>query len=292
VVHVLRPESTAEALRALDEGGEDTKVIAGGTAVVLMMRNGLVFPEQLVALDRLPGLDRIEIGPDEVRIGALATLRAVERSTELQAALPTLAAAVGLVANHRIRQRATVGGVVCESDYASDPPAVLVTLGAEVDIVSSRGARRVPLAEFLVGYYETVLAPGELVTGIRIPRPSPGARTTYIKFISRSAEDRPCVGIAAHVDIDDGGRCTDVRVAVAGATATPFQVPAATEAVRGAKAADPSTWDAVAGAYRDAISPIGDVRGSAGYRKHVTGELVRRALATVGSGAANGACRL
>jgi CO/xanthine dehydrogenase FAD-binding subunit len=83
-----------------------------------------------------------------------------------------------------------------------------------------------------------------------------------------------------------------VRGAVAGATATPFRVPAATDAVRGAKAADPRTWDAVAAAYREAITPIADVRGSARYRKHVTGELVRRALATVSSGAANGACRL
>lgn len=292
MVHVLRPESMADALRRLADGDEDTKVIAGGTAVMLMMRNGLIFPERLVALDRVPDLNRIEVGPEEVRIGALTTLRAIERSTPLASALPTFAAAVGLVANHRIRQRATVGGVVCESDYASDPPAVLVTLGAEIEIRAERGERRMPLTDFLVDYYETALAPDELVTGIRIPRPSPEARTTYIKFISRSAEDRPCVGIAAHVDIDRGGRCTEARVAVAGATATPFRLPAATDAIRGAKAADPSTWDVVAGAYREAISPIDDIRGSARYRKHVTGELVRRALATVSSGAANGACRL
>jgi carbon-monoxide dehydrogenase medium subunit len=291
-MRVLRPETTAEALRALEEGGEDTKVIAGGTAVVLMMRNGLLFPEQLVALDRLPDLDRIEIGPDEIRIGALVTLRQVERSAELQAVLPTLVATAGLVANHRVRQRATVGGNISESDYASDPPAVLTTMGCEVHVVSNRGERRVPLADFLVGYYETDLQPGELVTGIRIPRPSPTARSTYLKFLSRSAEDRPCVGVAAQLDVDDAGRATDVRVAVAAATATPFQLPEATEAARGAKVADPSTWEALASAYREAITPIGDVRGSAAYRKHVTGELVRRALTTVAGGAANGACRL
>lgn len=292
MVHVLRPESTAEALRALDEGGEDARAVAGGTAVVLMMRNGLLFPERLVALDRIPDLDRIEIGPDEIRIGALTTLRQVERCAELRKVLPTLAAAVGLVANHRVRQRATVGGNLCESDYASDPPAVLTTLGCEVKVVSLRGVRWIPVPEFLVGYYETVLQPGELVTEVRIPRPAPTVRSTYLKFLSRSAEDRPCVGVAAHLDVDDAGRCTDVHVAVAGATATPFRLPAATDAVRRAKAADPSTWETVAAAYRDAINPIDDIRGSSAYRKHVTGELVRRALATVATGAANGACRL
>ncbi|MHA6795594.1 FAD binding domain-containing protein [Pseudonocardia bannensis] len=290
-MQVLRPQTTADTLRLLADGGEDTKIIAGGTALMLMMRNGLVMPEQLVSLDRLSELDRVTVEPDAVRLGALVSLRSIERSAELATVLPTLSAAVGLVANHRIRQRATIGGCVSEADYASDPPAVLTTLGCEVHVVGIGTQRWIPLSEFLVDYYQTVLQPGELVTEVRIPRPSPTARTTYLKYISRSAEDRPCVGVAAHVDLDSSGRCTDVRVAVAGATATPFTVVAATEACRGAKP-DKTAWDEVAAAYSAAISPIGDARGSAAYRKHVTGELVRRALQTASTGTENGAFRL
>lgn len=288
-MRVLRPETLSEVLDILGEELPETKVIAGGTAVVLMMRNGLLYPDRLVSLDRLSGLDHIEIDNHEVRIGALTTLRQVERSTELGAVLPTLVRGTALVANHRIRQRATVGGVVCESDYASDPPAILVTLGCEVHVVSVEGDRWVPLSEFLVGYYETVLRPAEVVTEIRVPRPSPAVRTTYLKFLSRSSEDRPCMGVAAHVETDRAGRCSDLRVVIGGATATPFHLPSAAAAVRGARVEDQATWATVAAAYRDAINPIGDARGSSVYRKRITGELVRRALATLASGAASGA---
>ncbi len=291
-MQVVRPETLTDALRALDEGGEDTKAIAGGTALMVMMRNGLVFPDRLVALDRLPDLDRIVVDGDEIGIGALTTMWSVARSAELASLLPTLSETTGLVANHRVRARATMGGNVCESDYASDPPSVLSVLGCRVRVVSPAGERWIDLDDFLVDYYENALEPGELVTEIRVRRPSATARTTYIKFSSRSAEDRPCIGVAALIDTDESGRCTTVRVAVAGATPTPFRVPEVLAEAPGAKAGDPGTWEAVSDAYRDAIEPIEDVRGSAEYRKHVTGELVRRALATVSAGAANGACLL
>ena len=290
-MRVLRPETVRQALRALDEAGEDTTVIAGGTAVMLMMRNGLLFPEQLVSLDRLPGLDHIGV-EDDVRIGALTPLRQVERSRELARVLPTLTGATALVANHRVRARATIGGNVCESDYASDPPSVLTALGCRLRVASNQGERWVPLEDFLLGYYETALQRGELVTELRIRRPSPTARFIYLKYISRSAEDRPCLGVAALVEADESGRCSEVQVAVGGATATPFRVPEVLAEARGAKIDDPGTWEMLAEGYRGAIEPIGDARGSADYRKHVTGELVRRALTMVSGGAANGAIRL
>jgi carbon-monoxide dehydrogenase medium subunit len=290
-MRVLRPESRAEALGMLDAGDEDCKVIAGGTAVMLMLRNGLLYPSQLVALDRVAGMDYLHLDGGDIRLGALTSLRTLERSAHLQRVLPTLTATLPLVANHRVRQRATIGGNLSESDYASDPPAVLTTLGCKVRITSSRGERLMALPDFLVGYYETALVHGELVTEVIVPRPSPTARTTYIKFISRAAEDRPCVGVAAYLDVDESGRCTDLRVAVAGSTATPFVLPEVTDACRGGKA-DASMWAEVAAAYRDAIKPIDDARGSAPYRKHVTESLVRRALETVARNQENGASRL
>jgi aerobic carbon-monoxide dehydrogenase medium subunit len=291
MMQVLRPRTVAETLHLLDGAGDDAKVIAGGTALMLMIRAGLIFPDLLVALDRVDGLDYLTVESDVIRVGALTSLRTMERSPELQKVVPTLTAALGLVANHRVRQRATIGGNLSESDYASDPPAVLTTLGCQVRIVSARGERLLPLSEFLVGYYETALQHGELVSEVLIPVPSPTARTLYIKYISRSAEDRPCVGVAAYVDRDESGRCSDVRVAVAGATATPFTLTDVTDGCRGA-VADGTTWREVAAAYRDGIEPIDDARGSAGYRKQVVGNLVRRALDVVSTPGENGAFRL
>ncbi len=290
-MRVHRPETTAAALRLLDEGGEDTKVIAGGTALMIMMRSGLVIPEQLVSLDRLPGLDAVAVDGDVIRLGALVSLRSMERSAALARVVPTLTAALGLVANHRVRNRATIGGNLSESDYASDPPAILTTLGCRVRLTSAASERWLDLSEFLVGYYETALEANELVTEVEVVRPSPTARTTYLKYVSRSAEDRPCVGVAAYLDVDEAGRCTDVRVAVAGATATPFTLPDVTGGCRGA-AAHTTTWQDVASAYAATIDPIDDLRGSAAYRKHVTGELVGRALAAVAAGTDNTALRL
>jgi carbon-monoxide dehydrogenase medium subunit len=148
-----------------------------------------------------------------------------------------------------------------------------------------------PLPEFLVGYYETALEHNELVSEVLVPLPAPTARTTYIKYISRSAEDRPCVGIAAYLDRDAAGRCTDLRVAVAGATATPFTLADVTDSCRGSQA-DGTTWREVAAAYSESIEPIDDARGSAPYRKHVVGSLVRRALDAVSTPGENGAIRL
>ncbi|WP_324274953.1 hypothetical protein [Blastococcus brunescens] len=147
------------------------------------------------------------------------------------------------------------------------------------------------LGEFLVDYYTTAKEPDELVVEVAVPRPSPTAHTTYIKYVSRSSEDRPCVGVAAYVDLDEGGRCTDLRVAIAGATSTPFVLSEVTDACKGATF-DSAARREVARGYEDEIRPIGDVRGSAQYRKHVTGELVFRALEAASSAQPNGAMRL
>ena len=290
-MRLLRPQSVAEAIRLADEGGEESKVIAGGTALMLMMRNGLLDPDPLIALDRVPGLSYIDAGDDVVRLGALTTLRRLQRAPELVHVLPTLAASLGLVANHRVRRRATIGGNLSEADYASDPPAVLITLGCRVRISGPGAERELPLSEFLVDFYETALAPNEIVTEVLVPRPPSTARTIYLKYVSRSAEDRPCVGVAAYLDRDESGRCREVRIAVSGATATPFTLTEVTGGVRGAPV-DARVWDDVAEAYSAAISPIGDGRGSAGYRKHVTGQLIRRALGEITGDGENGARRL
>lgn len=290
-MRLSRPQTIDEALRLAEESTADTKIIAGGTALMLMMRHGLLFPDHLIALERIPGLAYVDASDEVIRIGALAPLRRLQRTPELADAVPTLAETLGLVANHRVRGRATIGGNLAEADYASDPPAVLTTLGCRVRLRSVDSERVLSLPEFLVGFYETALRHSEILTEILLPRPAPTARTVYLKYVSRSAEDRPCVGVAAYLDVDTAGRCRDLRIAVAAATATPFTLPDVTTACQGDVAGE-ELWNEVAAEFSSAIAPISDGRGSAEYRKQVTGELVRRALRMAWGEGANGAMRL
>jgi carbon-monoxide dehydrogenase medium subunit len=290
-MQVLRPTSVSETLAMLDASDEDAKIISGGTALMLMLRNGLVFPSRLIALDRIEGLDYIKTDDTEIRIGALTTLRTMERSAELQTLLPTLTQALGMVANHRVRNRATIAGNVCEADYASDPPAILTTLGCQVRVEGPQGERLIALPELLVDYYETSLEHNELAVEVIIPRPDAGTRTNYIKYVSRSSEDRPCVGVAASLSTDDAGRCRSVDVQIAGATATPFSIQSVLQDCEGA---DPGneTWEHIARSYAEGIDPIDDVRGSAAYRRRVTRVLIERALREMNDDYVNGATKL
>ncbi|MFE4540992.1 FAD binding domain-containing protein [Arthrobacter sp. NPDC056727] len=290
-MQVLRPTSVTEALALLDASDEDAKIISGGTALMLMLRNGLVFPSGLIALDRIEGLDYIKADDAEIRIGALTTLRTMERSAELQALLPTLTQALGMVANHRVRNRATIAGNVCEADYASDPPSILTTLGCQVRVEGPEGERLIPLPELLVDYYETSLEHNELAVEVIIPTPVAGTRTNYLKYVSRSSEDRPCVGVAASLSTGDDGLCRRVNVQIAGATATPFSIPSVLKECEGAEPSK-ETWEHIARSYAEAIEPIDDVRGSAAYRRRVTRVLVERALREMNDDYVNGATKL
>jgi carbon-monoxide dehydrogenase medium subunit len=290
VVRVLRPTTLDEAFAVLRDADEGTKVVAGGTALMLMMRAGLIFPETLVSLEEIQGLNYLSVDDRQVRLGGLTTLRAMERSADLASVLPTLTQALPLVANHRVRNRATIGGNLCEADYASDPPSILVTLCCQVRLRSARGERLVPLRDFLVDYYETTIEHDELAVEVLVPLPLAGTRTNYVKYVSRTSEDRPCVGVAASLLVQDGV-CRAVDVQVAGATSTPFSVPEALADCLGQAPSD-DLWAHVANAFESNIEPIDDARGSSGYRRHVTGRLIKRTLRGLTQDGQNGATRL
>ena len=180
---VYHPGSIDDALAILTELGDTAKVVAGSTALTIMLRQGLIEPQALVSIASIPGLATIAIDGDELVLGALVRHRDVETSPLVQAGWPVLATTFGLVANVRVRNAATVGGVLAESDYASDPPAVFVALDAAVEVTGPSGRRSVPAAEFFVAFYETVLAGDELVTAVRgadacRPAPAPSTRSS------------------------------------------------------------------------------------------------------------------
>jgi carbon-monoxide dehydrogenase medium subunit len=255
----LAPATLPEALALKGERGEGATVVAGGTFLAMLVNQRLVVPASLLSLADVAGLDGIEAGA-ELRLGAMVRHRAVERSADVHAGWPALAHAFSVVASPRVRNQATVGGVLADADYASDPPAMLCALGARVIARSAQGSREIPVEELITGYYETSLEPDELITSVLVPRAD---RAVYRKFRSRSHEDRPCVSVAA-------AESNGVRRVVVGAVAGRPQLFPELAAL-----GDPAE---VGEAYANAIDPIGDVRGSAGYRRRVIAVEVRRAL--------------
>jgi carbon-monoxide dehydrogenase medium subunit len=265
-----------EVVALLHEHGEDARVVAGATALTILLRQGLIHPAVLVSLNDVPGLGALESDEAVLRIGALVTHRDVEKSALVGGAVPGLAETFGTVANIRIRNAATVGGVLAEADYASDPPAAFLALDATVEALSPAGQRDIPIAAFFQGFYETTLLPGEIVTGVRVPLPLPGTHAVYEKYVTRSSEDRPCVGIFAMLRLHDG-RCADLRVAVAAAAETPQRFPEVD-----ALALDHDLTEdvarAIADGYAERIDTLSDMRGSAWYRTEMVRVWVRRAI--------------
>src|SRR5918992_5083849 len=195
------PRSLDEALSLRAEHGEEATVVAGGSFLGIVMNQRLFAPTMLVALRSVPDLDYIEADGGVLRLGAMTTHRAVERSAVVKEVWPSLAFTFSVVASPRVRNQATVGGVVADADYASDPPSMLSALRARVVARSVRGEREIPMDDFILGHYATALKEDELVTELRIPQSS--GPSVYRKFRSRSSEDRPCVSVAAARDNGD-----------------------------------------------------------------------------------------
>lgn len=273
----LEPATLEEACSVLagDEWG--AKVISGGTAVVLMMRQGLIAPTTLVSLTNLEGLQGIQMTSDELRMGARTTLTEIATSAEVRSVAPSLAEACAKVGNVRVRNLGTIGGNVAEADYASDPPAVLVSLDAVCTVVGPARTRLVPVADLITGFYTTSLEPGEIITGLTISLfPDANVRCAYHRYVSGSSEDRPCVGVATAAEFDQG-RVKDLRVVVGAVAPVPQRFDdIAREAI--GTALDAAIRDHIASAYAAAIDPIEDARGSVWYRRRMVEVFVRKGL--------------
>jgi carbon-monoxide dehydrogenase medium subunit len=206
----------------------------------------------------------------------LVTHRQVERSAAVrESPWACVAECFGQVASPRIRNQATVGGVLCDADYASDPPTLLVALGARVRLRGRAGEREVSLTDFIRDHYETALGADELLVEAIVPRPP--SHVSYLKFRSRSSEDRPCVGVAVAADLDNAGRCKTLRVVIGAVSGRPQEFPEACGLALG-KPVTADVADAIGRRYSELASTISDARGSAAYRTRLIAVLVRRSL--------------
>lgn len=276
------PGTVEDALALLAEHGDEAHVVAGGTSVVLLLKNRLIEPSVLVDLRRVPGLRGVVATGGGLAIGPMTTLREIERSPVVRQHAPVLADACGRVATVRIRNQATLGGNVLHADPASDPPPALLVLDAVAVLRGPGGTREVPLDGLFTDVFETAIAPGELMTELRIPALPAGARAVYLPFQPRTVDDYATVAVAARLDLA-GGRIAGARVALGAVGPTPFRVPAAEAALAGAAAdaANPATAaaiEAAAAAAEEAADPTDDARGSADYKRAMVRIHVARAL--------------
>lgn len=188
-----------------------------------------------------------------------------------------LASTFGKVANVRVRHAATVGGNMSEADYASDPPCVLVALRARAVAQGPNGTREIPLTHFFRDFYETALEPAEVLTEVIVPEGSKQAKQTYIKYVTRSSEDRPCIGACAWADVDEGGVCRELRVTLGAVAGTPREFGEA-EAWAQGQQLGPDLIRQITEHYSEHIDPLSDMRGSAWYRKQMASVFVRRSI--------------
>jgi carbon-monoxide dehydrogenase medium subunit len=272
------PKSLKEVHANLKEFGSDAKLVAGGTALIIMMKQRLLRPSCLISLRSVRGLNGIELQNGGLRIGGLATHRQLETSPLIRRRLPMLAETYHHVATLRVRNMATVGGGLAHADPNQDPPPSLIALGATLKATSANGSRVIPMDEFFKDYYETVLNPDELITEVSVPKLPPNSGAAYIKFLPRTADDYATVSAAAVLTLDKSNKTiADVRIALGSVGVTPIRATAAEAVLRG----QPLKTEAFAEAgekAKEAVDPISDFRGSAGYKKDMAAVFVRRAL--------------
>jgi carbon-monoxide dehydrogenase medium subunit len=272
----LRPVDLDGVLTALARDSEVTKILAGGQSLIPMMNLRMVAPKRLIDINRIPGLNRIEIDGDQLVIGALARHTDILASPIVRQNAPLVIAAYRHVAHRPIRNRGTIGGNLAHADPASELPAVMLALDAEILLHSSRsGERRVPAESFFLGVFETAARADELLTQVRIPLSSASRRWGFEEMSQRQG-DFALVAVAATFDLD-GGRCARAHLSYAGVADHAVRVAAAEAALDG-EIPNEATFEAAAAKAAEIVDPPEDVHADAAYRRDLVRALTRRAL--------------
>ncbi len=271
---LVEPRSLAEAIALLDPEDTAVRPMSGGTAIMLMMKAGVLRPTRLVSLARLE-LDGIEQGPEgELRIGALTRLADIERSALVRRGWPVIARALRTLSNVRVRNVARLGGHLAHGDPHTDLPPLLSALGARVAVAGARGERVLPVEALYAGYLETTLKKDELITAVEIP--ALAGRAAYLKCTTRSADDWPALGVA--VAFDYGGEAIgSPRLFISAATDRPTRLAAAEKVLAGRPLNEETLREAGAAAAGEAEIES-DLHGSAAYKKQLIRVYVKRAI--------------
>jgi carbon-monoxide dehydrogenase medium subunit len=273
---LAEPKTLAEAVKLLDPDDPTVRPSGGCTALMLMMKAGVFHPTKIVSLRKVePKYSSIAVEGNGLRIGALTTLGALERSDEVKKHLPLVSRTLLTLANIRVRNVATVGGALAHGDPHMDLPPVLMSLGAVVTITGPKGDRTASLEEMLTGYYETSLEKDELITSVHVPSQG-GSRGAYMKVTTGSADDWPAVGIAAVLDAE-GDAVKSASIVVSAATTKATRI-AGAEALLNGKTIDDKILGDAAEATLEECEILSDVRGSVSYKRELVRVYLKRAV--------------
>lgn len=273
------PATVAEAVGLLEQRGERAKILAGGTDIIVQLREYRREADVLVDVKRVPELNELSFDAGRgLTIGAAVPCHRIYEHAQIARAYPGLIDAVALIGGIQIQSRASVGGNLCNSSPAADTTPALIAHKAVCTIAGPKGMREVPVESFCTGPGRNVLQRGELLVKLTMPAPAKRFGAAYLRFIPRNEMDIAVVGAGVAVTLDDGGqRCTEARIALGAVAPTPLLVSEAGAALAGA-ALNEAQIDKAAALAQSAARPISDMRGDAEYRKHLVGVLTRRAL--------------
>jgi aerobic carbon-monoxide dehydrogenase medium subunit len=271
------PGSVKEISELLGRFGESAKIYAGGTELLLAMKEGLIQYERLIDVKGVKGLNDVAIENGAISIGALCTHRQLESSSLLQQKLPALVKLEQNVANVRVREAGTMGGNLCFAEPHADPGTLLMALGARMVAEKASGKREIASEEFFVDAYETCLDPDEVLTKIQVPIPQADSGAAYLKF---GYLERPSVGVAVALTLNQGANSlADVKIAVGCAGPAPRRVMEAEAMLRAKSISEARAAVAKAGEVAGrAAQAISDLHGSQEYKEHIVGVLLKRSL--------------
>ncbi|MDH3445193.1 MAG: xanthine dehydrogenase family protein subunit M [Deltaproteobacteria bacterium] len=285
-LEMYQPTSLKEASQLLKVNGAGGRFLAGGTDLVIAMKEKGLLPKYIVDLKRIPGLAGIrENGDGNISIGALTTMREIEISPLIKTKYPFLAQSAAEVGSIQIRNRATVGGNMANATPSADVAPTLIALDASAKIVGANGERSLALEGFFRGPGQTSMGADEILTEIIIPKAAPRLVGEYIKFSPREMMDLAYVGVAVAYELTGDKRCKGVRIVLGAVAPTPIRAKKAEAALEGQVLTE-ALADKIGEIAAEESKPISDVRSSAEYRRAMVGAMTKRAILNAAAGQA------
>ena len=270
------PSTLDEALKMLNELGDEAKILAGGHSLIPMMKLRFAEPEHLVDINNIPGLSFVKEDGGYLIIGAMTREVELEESDIIASKFPIFLDAAKLIADPQVRNWGTIGGNLAHGDAANDHPAIMIALDAEVEITGQNESRWVSINEFFMGFYTTAVQEGEILTAIRIPNTSGKNGNSYHKN-ERKVGDYATAGVAVNITRDDNGTCTAAGIGLTNVNPTPLKAERSEQALIGTRLEDAAITNAAQYASED-CNPSDDLRGSVDYKRRIVKALTKRMI--------------
>ncbi len=281
-----QPSTLQEASRLLKDNGPGGRFLAGGTALVIAMKEKGLLPKYIVDLKRVPGLSGIRENSDgSLTLGALTTMYTIETSALIKKKYPFLAQSAAEVGSIQIRNRATIGGNMSNASPSADTSPAFIALGATATVANGSGERKIAIEDFFKGPGQCALNQDEILTEVTIPKTAANLVGEYIKFSPREMMDLAYVGVAVVYNLADDKKCTGVRIVLGAVAPTPIRAKRAEAALEGQILTE-ALAEKVGQLAAEEAKPISDVRSSADYRRAMVGTMTKRALLNAAVGPA------